>query len=233
MVIDNSCLQPVNDAFCWSGYYSCFSMSPPPQPPISVLIHSRAGAGNTGISVSRSLINTNKPPINTLTKGYLHGCFIHGFRGHSGVVVTHSPATSEVCGSNPVLYVGTLVVAHRWSAVYSTVSWLTVFTGFLCPQNYPSWYDLYSVDSDVKPQINKYTRFSWRGPLYDKLAPWREIFYKYIVKTVLSITYKTQQSQILPPNGTFSPFTGTNFTIFLHYKCHIQTQQQITMQCHC
>ena len=26
-----------------------------------------------------------------------------------------------------------------------------VCTGFLCPQNYPSWYDLYSVESDVKP----------------------------------------------------------------------------------
>ena len=31
----------------------------------------------------------------------------------------------------------------------------TLCTGFLCPSNYPSWYDLYSVESDVKPQINK------------------------------------------------------------------------------
>ena len=28
-------------------------------------------------------------------------------------------------------------------------------TGFLRPSNYPLWYDLYSVESDVKPQINK------------------------------------------------------------------------------
>ena len=27
----------------------------------------------------------------------------------------------------------------------------TVCTGFLCPQNYPSWYDLYSVESDLNP----------------------------------------------------------------------------------
>ena len=49
-----------------------------------------------------------------------------------------------------------LVVACRWSAVYSTEPWWTACTGFLCPSNYPSWFDLYSVESDVKPQINKY-----------------------------------------------------------------------------
>ena len=27
--------------------------------------------------------------------------------------------------------------------------------GFLCPSNYPSWYELYSVESDIKLQINK------------------------------------------------------------------------------
>ena len=67
--------------------------------------------------------------------------------------------------------VGKLVVACRWSAVYSTEPYWTVCTGFLCPSNYPSWYDLYSVDLFIwcftslstpvqcwkrrKPQINK------------------------------------------------------------------------------
>ena len=34
----------------------------------------------------------------------------------------------------------------------------TVCTGFLCPSNYPSWYNLYSVESDVKSQISKNLR---------------------------------------------------------------------------
>ena len=36
------------------------------------------------------------------------------------VVVTHSSSTCEVGGSNPEPYVGKLVVACPWSAVYST-----------------------------------------------------------------------------------------------------------------
>ena len=40
--------------------------------------------------------------------------------GHGGSVVTHSPPTSEVGGSNPGPYMGKLVVAYRWLAVYST-----------------------------------------------------------------------------------------------------------------
>ena len=32
-----------------------------------------------------------------------------------------------------------------------------LYTGFLCLSNYLSWYDLYSVESSVKPQINKPT----------------------------------------------------------------------------
>ena len=40
-------------------------------------------------------------------------------RGLDGAVVTHSPPTSEVSGSNPRPYLGNLVVAYRWSAVYS------------------------------------------------------------------------------------------------------------------
>ena len=70
-------------------------------------------------------------------------------------VVTHSPPTSEVSGSNFGPYVGKLVVAYWWSAVYSTEPLPTVCTRFLCPQNYPSWYDQYSVDCDLNPQTNK------------------------------------------------------------------------------
>ena len=40
--------------------------------------------------------------------------------GHGGAVVTHSPTTPEVCGSNARPYLETLVVAYQWSAVYST-----------------------------------------------------------------------------------------------------------------
>ena len=40
--------------------------------------------------------------------------------GHGGAVVTHWPATSEVCCPNPRPYVGKLVVAYRLSTVYST-----------------------------------------------------------------------------------------------------------------
>ena len=32
--------------------------------------------------------------------------YYYRFRGHSGAVVTHSPPTSEVCGSNPRPHVG-------------------------------------------------------------------------------------------------------------------------------
>ena len=39
---------------------------------------------------------------------------------HGGAVVTHFPPTSEVGGSKPGPYVGKLVVAYRWSTVYST-----------------------------------------------------------------------------------------------------------------
>ena len=42
-----------------------------------------------------------------------------GSHGGHGVVI-HSPPTSGVHGSNPEPYVGKLVVAYRWSAVYST-----------------------------------------------------------------------------------------------------------------
>ena len=43
--------------------------------------------------------------------------------GGNSAMVTHSPPTSEVCGSNPGAYVGKLpmlVVACRWLPLYST-----------------------------------------------------------------------------------------------------------------
>ena len=69
---------------------------------------------------------------------------------HGGTV----PSTSEVSGSNPRPYVGKLVVAYRWSEVYSTEPWPIVCTGFLCPQNYLSWYDMH-IGSSVKTKINE------------------------------------------------------------------------------
>ena len=84
---------------------------------------------------------------------------ITGQEGHGGRVVTLSPPIYEAGVHFPTRpQVGKLVVACRWSAVYSTEPWRTVCTGFLCPSNYPSWYDLYSVESDVKPRINKHNR---------------------------------------------------------------------------
>ena len=65
-------------------------------------------------------------------------------------MVTHSPPTSEVGSSNAGPYVKKLVVAYRLSAEYCTKPWPTLCTGFLCP----SRYDLYSVESEVKTQIN-------------------------------------------------------------------------------
>ena len=40
--------------------------------------------------------------------------------GYGGAVVTHSPPTSEVGGSNSAPYVGKLVVSYHWLEVYST-----------------------------------------------------------------------------------------------------------------
>ena len=77
-------------------------------------------------------------------------------RGHSGRVVTLSPPTSEAGVRFPAgPQVEKLVVACRCSAVYNTEPWWTVCTGFLCHSNYPSRYDLYSVESDVKTQTHQ------------------------------------------------------------------------------
>ena len=42
-------------------------------------------------------------------------CSLFGF-GHGGTVVTHSPPTSEVGGSNPGPCAGKLLVAYHWLA---------------------------------------------------------------------------------------------------------------------
>ena len=87
--------------------------------------------------------------------------------GHGGRVVTLSPPTSEAEVRFPARpQVGKLVVACCWSAVYSTETWRTVCTGFLRPSNYPSWYDLYSVESNVKPQINKCKQYYWKWSIF-------------------------------------------------------------------
>ena len=68
-------------------------------------------------------------------------------------MVTLSPPTSEAGVWFPARpQMGKLVVACHWSAVYSTQPLPTVCTGVLCPANYPLSYDLYSVESDVKPR---------------------------------------------------------------------------------
>ena len=72
-------------------------------------------------------------------------------------------------GSDPGPYVGKLVVAYWWLVVYSTEPWPTVCTGFLFPQNCPSWYDLYSVENNVKPQINKSKNRTTFYPVVDNL----------------------------------------------------------------
>ena len=41
-------------------------------------------------------------------------------KDHGDTVVKHLASTSEVGGSHPGPYVGKLVIAYEWSAVYST-----------------------------------------------------------------------------------------------------------------
>ena len=94
-----------------------------------------------------------KTPTLTFDRGaFISLCFIvilwlnnnpgrGGGGGHGGTVVTHSPPTSEVVGSNPRSLFGkvgsclTLGSSSHYRALTPTVC-----TGFLRPQNYPSWY---------------------------------------------------------------------------------------------
>ena len=78
-------------------------------------------------------------------------------RGHGGRVVTLLPPTSEVGVRFPARpQVGKFKAGSCLPLVgslYSTEPWPTVCTGFLCPSNCPSWYDLCNVEKDVTPQI--------------------------------------------------------------------------------
>ena len=75
---------------------------------------------------------SSRDPIGLIYYGLILG-------GHGGRVVTLLPPTSEAGVRVPAWpQVGKLVVACRWSAVYSTEPQETVCTGFLCPSNYPS-----------------------------------------------------------------------------------------------
>ena len=56
-----------------------------------------------------------------------------GPTAYNGAVKTRLPPTSEVGGSSPRPYVGKLVVAYRWLAVYSTEPRPAVYAGFPCP----------------------------------------------------------------------------------------------------
>ena len=67
----------------------------------------------------------NESPIYTIVKCYFCDshctmgvwlCITYKSWGHGGAVVTDSPPTSEV---KPQTFRGKLVVAYRWSAVYS------------------------------------------------------------------------------------------------------------------
>ena len=49
----------------------------------------------------------------------MYAPFGNVLQSHGGAVVIHSPPTFEVCGSNPGLLLGKLVVAYRWLTVYS------------------------------------------------------------------------------------------------------------------
>ena len=101
-----------------------------------------------------TFLNSDFSPF-TLARKLCFGCvfvWLSVFKimlgGHDSAAVTHSPPTSEVCSSNLTPYVGKFVVAYRWPAVNSTIPWPTVCAGFL-------WYDVSSVQSNVKTQINK------------------------------------------------------------------------------
>ena len=102
--------------------------------------------------------------------------------------------------------VGKLVVACRWLAVYSIEPWPTVCTGFLCPSNYPSWYDLYSVESDVKPQINKYNLYLY-SYIYDRVAKGRA-----------DRGYQCLGSKMFLVLSDYSPYVTASFSIKVSEK---------------
>ena len=64
--------------------------------------------------------------------------FVHENNGNGGSVIIHSPPVSEVGSSNPGPYVGKVVVAYQWPGVYSKELGPTIYTGFICSQDYLS-----------------------------------------------------------------------------------------------
>ena len=65
-------------------------------------------------------------------------------------MVTHSPPTSEVGGSEPGTYAEKLVVADRWSAVYGTQPYV-----LLSSAQKTTRHDMTcSVESNIKPKSN-------------------------------------------------------------------------------
>ena len=80
-------------------------------------------------------------------------------RGHGCPVVTHSPPTSEVGGSNPGPYLGKkLVVACRWSAVYSTETLTHQLYVLVSSAHKTTIRDIWPVQCwkrRLKPQIDK------------------------------------------------------------------------------
>ena len=77
--------------------------------------------------------------------------------GHGGAEVTHLPPTSEVGGSNPGPYVGKLVVAYRWSAVYSTEPWHQLYVLVSSARKTTHRDTTCTVlKATLKPQINKH-----------------------------------------------------------------------------
>ena len=69
-------------------------------------------------------------------------------KDHVGAVVTHSLQNSEAGSSNPKPYVRKMVVTSVVGLQYRTLT-NCMYLSIFCPQK------LYSVESDIKPQINK------------------------------------------------------------------------------
>ena len=76
---------------------------------------------NTWHSSDSCVLCTKPYYCNYFTLDLSNGLLERLLRGHGGRVVTLSPPTSEIGVRFPALpQVGKLVVASRWSAVYST-----------------------------------------------------------------------------------------------------------------
>ena len=111
-------------------------------------------------SVLVSTISVHSQRHRSLWNEPIHLLYIHytifwgGPRWPSGnTLASHLWGRSSIPGMASSVKAGSCLPLVG-SLQYRTLT-PTVCTGFLRPSNYPSWYDLYSVESDVKPQINK------------------------------------------------------------------------------